>query len=291
MSSCYAYLVLLFSLLMLNSCDRASGTAEEPPTLMPRESETSQVLTDSDAAPEIPAEHPMLPRLQHAIEQSELPLELAAPLFALMTSGGDSFVDEIEAITAEDPYLWALVDKEYALSSDYEPSDLVPLDASTYVVSRDGHRMRLAAAQSLERMAEAAREEGITLMASSAYRSYEYQRQVYQRHVDTYGQDAADRVSAQPGHSQHQLGFALDFGSIDDSFAETAASRWLEANASRFGWSLSYPKGYEELTGYSWESWHYRYVGERLALFIDEHFNGIQQYALRFLRFWVYDIP
>jgi D-alanyl-D-alanine carboxypeptidase len=176
-----------------------------------------------------------------------------------------------------------LVDKQHALSSDYAPSDLVVLVDDQYRVSRAGMLLREAAATSLEEMAAAARADGVTLLASSADRSYSYQEEVYNRNVRELGREEADRESARPGHSQHQTGLVVDFGSIDDSFALTAAGRWMLANASRFGWSISYPNGYEAVTGYRWESWHYRYVGRELAAFIDNYFGGIQQYALRFL--------
>ena len=142
------------------------------------------------------------------------------------------------------------------------------------------------AAEALKELAIAAGASGVTLIAASAYRSYSYQADIYSRNVREMGQEAADRESAKPGSSQHQTGFALDFGPIDDSFAKTAAGRWMAANASRFGWSLSYPDGYEALTGYRWESWHYRYVGKDIAAFINNYFDGIQQYALRFLHEW-----
>jgi D-alanyl-D-alanine carboxypeptidase len=146
--------------------------------------------------------------------------------------------------------------------------------------------LRRDAAESLGEMAVAARSGGVTLIASSAYRSYSYQEEVYNRNVREMGREAADRESARPGFSQHQTGLALDFGSIDDSFAQTAAGRWMTANAARFGWSLSFPDGYEAVTGYRWESWHYRYVGKELAAFIYHYFDDIQQYALRFLYEW-----
>ena len=185
-----------------------------------------------------------------------------------------------------DPYLYVLVDKEFALPSDYEPDDLVPLTGrgGSYRVSRNDMLLRQAAFDGLEDMAAAARADGLTLVASSAYRSYAYQEQVYSRYVRQYGQEEADTFSARPGHSQHQLGLVVDFGSITDAFADTPEGKWLAANASRFGWSLSYPLGYEELTGYKWESWHYRYVGKELAEFIDTYFEGIQQNALVYIQ-------
>jgi D-alanyl-D-alanine carboxypeptidase len=135
-------------------------------------------------------------------------------------------------------------------------------------------------------MAQAARADGVTLTASSAYRSFDYQTEVYNRNVRMSGQETADRESSRPGFSQHQLGLAVDFGSITDAFAGTAAGRWILVNGPKYGWSLSFPDGYEQLTGYRWESWHYRYVDTALAAFIDTWFGGIQQYALQFIHEW-----
>ena len=193
------------------------------------------------------------------------------------------YADLYYILNNADPFLYILVDKERALSSDYEPEDLVVLRNASYRVNRNDLSLREIAANSLEEMAAAALADGITLVVSSTYRSYSYQAQVYERWVGQLGRAQADRVSARPGHSQHQLGLVVDFGSITNDFAQTPQGRWVEANASRFGWSLSYPQGYEEITGYSWESWHYRYVGRDLAHFIDTYFNGIQQHALLFL--------
>ena len=155
-----------------------------------------------------------------------------------------------------------------------------------YSASKKEIYLRAAAEDALNRMAAAALEDGVTLVASSAYRSYDYQVQVYNRIVAEMGADAADRESSRPGFSQHQSGLACDFGSITDEFADTKAGRWMTGNAARFGWSLSFPDGYESVTGYRWESWHYSYVGIQLALFIDEYFAGIQQYALQFIWQW-----
>jgi D-alanyl-D-alanine carboxypeptidase len=197
-----------------------------------------------------------------------------------------AFILDLFSVLQGDPFLRLLVDKEHPLPENYEPEDLVELKGSSYRTGRTGMFLRSAAEAALAEMAAAARADGLTLTASSAYRSSVYQAQVYERNVREMGQQAADRESARPGYSQHQLGLVVDFGSIDDSFAQTRESRWLAANASRFGWSLSYPEGYEEATGYRWESWHYRFTGKDLSVFIDSYFNGIQQYALRFIREW-----
>jgi D-alanyl-D-alanine carboxypeptidase len=197
-----------------------------------------------------------------------------------------AFIMELLMLLQEDPFACYLVDKQHSLPEGYEPNDLVTLTAGSYRLSRDGLMLRRSAVNALHEMAAAATAEGIVLTVGSAYRSAEYQAQLYEREVRTYGREIADRESAQPGKSQHQLGLVVDFAPIEDDFAKTPAAEWLLRNAEHFGWSLSYPDGYEEITGYRWESWHYRYVGKSLATFIRDYFDGIQQYALRFIHAW-----
>ena len=224
-------------------------------------------------------------RLDVVMRNAELPPALSGRIKTAVAAS-PAFMTDLSACLEGDRHLRELVDKKHALPEGYAPPDLVTLTEGSYRVSRNGLTLRRVAAAALDEMAKAARAGGVVLVASSAYRSYEYQTQVYNRNVREMGQAAADRESARPGHSQHQTGLVVDFGSIDDSFAATPAGRWMAANASRFGWSLSFPDGYEEVTGYRWESWHYRYVGKGLAAFIDKYFDGIQQYALRFLYEW-----
>jgi D-alanyl-D-alanine carboxypeptidase len=223
--------------------------------------------------------------LAEVLSKAQLPAQISRRISGIAEN--PAFLLDLFTVLQEDPYLWVLVDKERALGWDYEPDDLVSLTGGSYRIGRQDLRLRKCAADSLEEMGAAAAREGLTLTASSSYRTYAYQEEVYARNVREMGREEADRESARPGHSQHQLGLVVDFGSITDEFAQTAAGVWLAANASRFGWSLSYPDGYEEITGYRWESWHYRYVGAELAQFIDNYFDGIQQYALRFIYEWV----
>jgi D-alanyl-D-alanine carboxypeptidase len=197
-----------------------------------------------------------------------------------------AFVMELLVILQQDPFTYYLVDKQHPLPDGYEPDDLVSLQAGLYRLDQSGLRLRKMAVDALQEMASAAAKDGIAFVIGSTYRSAVYQAQVYERAVSAYGKETADRESAQSGKSQHQLGLTVDFSPIDDAFAKTPACKWLLENASHFGWSLSFPDGYEEITGYRWESWHYRFVGKDLTAFIDKYFDGIQQYALQFIYAW-----
>ena len=98
-----------------------------------------------------------------------------------------------------------------------------------------------------------------------------------------YGRETADRESALPGLSQHQLGTAIDFGMISDGYEKTSEGKWVTAHAWEYGFTLSYPQGYEQVTGYRYESWHYRYLTRPGALMQREFFGDVQQYLLEFV--------
>jgi len=245
-----------------------------------RQNEAPQITQEELAASKIDD------KLRRALNKAEIPQDMQQKIL----SGREDFLKEFYQILdsepyKSDPYLYVLVDKKHPLEpKDYLPKDLVELsECGAFRIAREGLLLRYPAAVALEEMAEAALIDGVTLVASSAFRSYNYQVEVYGRNVRESGQAAADRESARPGYSQHQLGLVVDFGSITDAFANTKAGKWLTENADAFGWSLSFPDGYEAITGYRWESWHYRFVGKPLAGFIKDRFNGIQQYALQFV--------
>jgi D-alanyl-D-alanine carboxypeptidase len=194
------------------------------------------------------------------------------------------FLHLLAQVLDEPAELLVLVDKRHPLPSDYAPPDLVSLSAYPLSVSREDLELRKSIMTAVLDMAAAARGAGAALLFSSAYRSFEYQKSVYEREVREYGQAVADRESARPGASQHQLGTAVDFGSITDAFANTMAGKWLAVHAGDYGFSLSYPQGFEEITGYRYESWHYRYITKPGARLQKEFFDDIQQYLLEFLQ-------
>jgi D-alanyl-D-alanine carboxypeptidase len=273
---------LLIFFLLLDSCSKTKQISQ------PNEGGAVSTTPTSEASeqPVLISQSPEEENLLSVLIQAEIPQGITDTIMKEVVK--DSvFFDTLALATEGDPFLHFLVDKAHPLPKGYEPNDLVPLkNGGAYRINRNDLRLRKEAAESLEQMATAAASEGVVLVASSSYRSYDYQVTVYNRIVRELGQEAADRESAPPGYSQHQTGLVVDFGSIDDSFAQTKASGWLLANGSRFGWSLSFPDGYERITGYRWESWHYRYLGKALCSFTDAYFNGIQQYALRFIHEW-----
>jgi len=176
-----------------------------------------------------------------------------------------------------------LVDKTRGLERSWTPPDLVDLPRGRLALSKPGLRLRSVVLEDLFAMVDAARAEGIELPVSSAWRSWDTQAALRARALEKQPRGQVDRELAAPGHSQHQLGTVIDFGSIDDSFADTAAGRWLTANAWRFGWSLSYPAGREAETGYRWESWHFRWIGRAGAELVRAFFGDRQQRFLEFL--------
>jgi zinc D-Ala-D-Ala carboxypeptidase len=193
------------------------------------------------------------------------------------------FLTELVPVLSETRELYILVDKNHSLPSGYYPTDLVALDDYPISVNKEGMQVRKLVIEQALAMAADAREAGVELLFSSAFRSYDYQARIYQWNVDTFGQEQADRESAQPGKSQHQIGTVFDFGSISDEFAETDQGKWMKEHAWEYGFSLSYPDGYEGLTGYRHESWHFRYITQAGALLERDFFGGIQQYMLEFL--------
>lgn len=221
-------------------------------------------------------------------EQSEVYLKEREAIAERILAEKDEFIAELGSVLeADQDNLLQLVDKKHFLDKSDNPIDLVSLKPNdAYLLNRNDLSLRVPVEKALRTMAFAAKEESVTIVASSTYRSYEYQEALFERNVKELGLQEAERESARAGTSQHQLGTVVDFGSITDDFALTKAGIWLDANASRFGFSLSFPQGYEEITGYRWECWHYRYIGLKACALQEKYFQNIQQYMMEFIHLW-----
>ncbi len=148
-----------------------------------------------------------------------------------------------------------IANKTYPVPKDYNPGLL----SETYDAFLD---LKLAALN-----------DGVEINFMSGFRSYEEQTEIYSNWNKVYSDGQADRVSARPGHSEHQLGLAIDVNSIEFSFADTPEGLWLAENCWKYGFVIRYKEGTEEITGYMYEPWHIRYLGKELAQ--DVHFSGL----------------
>lgn len=176
-----------------------------------------------------------------------------------------------------------LVDKNNPLPADYVPENLVNLTEYNLNTRYETMLFAQKAVKDFQRMAEDALKEGADLFIASTYRSYSEQFKIHKNMSRIHGKEKAETIVAIPGCSQHQLGTGVDFGPINHSFYHTKEGQWMEKNAWKYGFSLSYPKGFESVTTYIWEPWHYRYLGVIPCLIQKKYFLDVQQY---FLEFW-----
>ena len=166
-----------------------------------------------------------------------------------------------------------LVNRQYTVSEAYEPADLEMSDVPGQV-----HRLRPEAAAALREMFQACKEEtGCQLLSISGYRSYAKQSGIYTRKLRSVKKDEAkaQEYVAPPGASEHQTGMAMDVGqkhkvNLEISFGDTEGGKWCRENCWRFGFILRYDEPWEEITGYKYEPWHFRYVGKEYARQIHE---------------------
>lgn len=213
---------------------------------------------------------------------------------AIPNGNPQEFLEDLQAVlqsendfSSEDLSPFYLIDKKHTVSSDYVPKNLIPLKKNElFDIDKNNLSLRPEAYEALKKLAEAALKDGVKLTVSSTYRSYEYQKNLFDYWVSVDGLEEAERESARPGTSQHQLGLALDFAPVDDAFDKTPAGKWVYENASKYGWSLSFPQGYEHVTGYRWECWHFRYIGKTAVEFQKKWFSNIQQFMIEFLDLW-----
>ncbi|MGB4985249.1 MAG: M15 family metallopeptidase [Erysipelotrichaceae bacterium] len=149
---------------------------------------------------------------------------------------------------------------------------IFPLPKS-YAPGRDAE-----ANSQLTKMLDAAKAAGYNIPIKSAFRSYETQVGLFQHWVNELGEAQARRESAVAGYSEHQTGLSYDIGKIDESFENTGSFTWLSEHAHEYGFIMRYPKGKEEITGYIYEPWHYRYIGRDMAIKVKESGKTLEEY-------------
>ena len=194
---------------------------------------------------------------------------LAATLLSLVTAGAMMVTAPLEYAAPQHDIHGDLflVNRDTRVSAAYIP-ELTVADVPGQV-----RQLKPEVAAALETMYAAAKEEaGVTLTSVSGYRGYGKQSSIYNRKLKSTGsRKRADEYVARPGASEHQMGFAMDVGQkggkggLTGSFGDTQGGIWLRDNCWRFGFIIRYPLDYEEITGYSYEPWHVRYIGREHA--------------------------
>ncbi|SFF22499.1 D-alanyl-D-alanine carboxypeptidase [Paenibacillus catalpae] len=274
-------------------------TAETPPEETSANSQTSEqpdptvsespVVSDepSDTPSDTPTETPSdEPSDEPSNEPSDKPSSTDEPSKPAVATAGE---EDGYAVVAQPESVAVLVDKQYKLPDGYEPTDLVYPDVRfTFSEKIDKRKMRKEAAGALEDLFAGAEKDGIYLAGVSAYRSQATQKSLFNRYVKKDGLEKALTYSAFPGTSEHQTGLAIDVSGSDgkcaaeDCFGGTPEAEWLEDHAPEYGFIIRYPEGKDAITGYKYEPWHLRYVGEELAqeledkgLTLEEYYNAV----------------
>lgn len=192
-------------------------------------------------------------------------------------------------VVAKPESITVLVNKQFSLPDKYAPADLVYPDVPfTFKEKIEKRQMRKEAAGALEKMFAGAKKSGISLAGVSAYRSHATQTTLFNNYVKKDGEEKAKMYSAVPGTSEHETGLAIDVSGSDgkcaaqDCFGGTKEAEWLAKHAQEYGFIIRYPKGKESITGYQYEPWHLRYVGESIAkeiaskgITMEEYYNAV----------------
>jgi len=175
-----------------------------------------------------------------------------------------------------------IVNKYNYVSKSFKPNNLVLVEE----FSIENMYLEENCKNAFVKMAADAKTLGYNLRAMSTYRTYEYQENLYNKYVSNDGVSEADTYSARPGFSEHHTGLAIDIDNIKTSylnFESTKEFNWLQENAHKYGFILRYPKGREDITGYMYEPWHYRYIGVEIATYIKENNLTYEEYYYEFL--------
>lgn len=192
----------------------------------------------------------------------------------------DFYTNPVETLYKNTNYI--LINKFFYVTKNYVPNDLVEINNCT-----KGNIMLVKEAKNAyEEMCKAIKKDGLEIRAISAYRDYTYQMNLYNRYLVHDTKKNVDTYSARPGHSEHQSGLTVDIDNIDTNFnhfESTDSYLWMEQNAHKYGFILRYPKGKEKITGYSYEAWHYRYIGKDAASYIKKHNITFDEYYVQFI--------
>lgn len=176
-----------------------------------------------------------------------------------------------------------LVNKYNFLPDDYIPNNLTEISKEC---SSSTKLLVYEAKENFEKMCIDAKKDNYNIRAVSSYRSYDYQKQLYDNYVKKDGMEKADTYSARPGYSEHQTGLVVDIDNVAsdyNNFSNTNEYLWMQEHAHEYGFILRYPNNKQNITGYNYESWHYRYVGKDIASYIKNNNLTYDEYYVKYI--------
>lgn len=187
-------------------------------------------------------------------------------IIALVNVGADSaFYTNTKKTDIDKNYLM-LVNKYNYLTKNYEVKDLVDVS----ILHQYGtQKLNKEAYDKFIEMFNDAKKENITIIINSSYRTFNYQDDLWNSYAKNHGEEWADSYAARAGYSEHQTGLTIDVTTYgvkeQGDFEKTDAYKWMIDNCYKYGFILRYPKNKEDITGYAYEAWHYRYIGVKDA--------------------------
>ena len=177
----------------------------------------------------------------------------------------------------KDEGILTLVNKYNYIPYDYIPKDLINI--GNIYINKETYDAFLQMKNDMNK-------ENLNIRIISAYRSYDYQESLYDNYLKYESKSLVDKYSARPGFSEHHTGLAIDVDNIKldyNKFYLTKEFTWMEENSYKYGFILRYPKDKENITGYTYEPWHYRYVGKKIAEYIKKHNSTYEEYYYEFI--------
>lgn len=216
-------------------------------------------------------------------EKGDTPTNNPAATQETPQSSTESFNKQQHSLT--DPTsIWLVVNKQHGISADFVPDLVVPDVKLRLASGEEQMQINTITEPAIKELFAAAKNDGVTLVFGSGYRSGALQKQFYDSYKAKDGQAAADTYSARPGHSEHQTGFAADITSVSGTchlqicWENTPEGKWIAENAYKYGFIIRYPKDKQDITGYQYEPWHIRYVDKELAAEIHKTGQTLEEF-------------
>ena len=276
-------LMLVFTFTACGEKEEAEEPADTQETaeeVQEETAETEEVKEETEEPEPEPEAETTEVKKDNIVDPSEVPLRGDEPPKGNDTSSRG--IPELkDVLTYDDGDLMVLVNKYHGVTADYEPTDMVVMDNS--LTTWENIRLKKVAYDAYLEMAKDAREKGFNLKVCSGYRTYDGQQQLFNNALGV-GEEYAHMSSAYPGRSEHHTGLAIDITSasmgwgLTQDFADYPDGKWLYEHCQEYGFILRYLKGAEDITGYKYEPWHFRYVGVDVATEIMEKGITLEEY-------------